>query len=468
MRPESQVFHNDVLQHFNNSMYLTLLYRHHIVTETPASYQFEDKDCCDIVGGHRGYFALKEVNGQKMKYFIEEQYYQKLPIRINATEEMFFKEGARKKSVILSPTEITPFRIKPERCFADREFFDTLAPFQHSNPDHWTLSKICAVMADVGQTFIGVCGHPELGKTSIYLTLDALNGKSPVFQPRSVPGVLKQITTDGNMVFDDIHAAPGDVKKIMENFSFHVAGNAPIYRNGALKSKNTKELYDVSQQSITYLYNEYSDYPNPEKSFWNRLWLNNAAMESRFLCLRFTGKLTEQFDNNFNVPQVAEDNRFLYIRLAKHLMYLKKMKRTNTYQRKYPETNHLDLKGRHKLIYNELTWGIDLYADSQSEYEKLVKILDGCITSYKVMLNPGSISVYAQPLPPKPKQVMMMTPEDSVNDSVQDKVMTIVNDGEAHEIASVLKETGIDPEALNRMMAAGDIFRARQGYIKKL
>jgi len=386
MRQEARPFHSSVLSRYNSEMYLTLLYKHHIITETTASYLFEDEHGEDLDCLYRGYFALKEVNGRKMKYFIDETHYKDLPIRINSTKEIFYKEGARKKAIILSPTEITPFRINPERCFGHRAFFDELAPFEHTEPDQWTLLKIVAVMGYIGKLFLGISSHPEMGKTSIYLILDALTKKCPVFQPRSVPGVLAQITSTGNMIFDDIHAAPGDVKRIMENFSFHVAGNAPIYVNGALRSRNTKETYDVSQQSITYLYNEFTDYPNPAKSFWNRLWNNNAAMESRFLCLKLTGKLTEVFDKNFNIVTVANDNKMFFIKLAKHMLYLKELKMTNAYERRYKHTNKLNLKGRHLILYSELLWGIDIYSENQAEFDRMVKILDSSIRDYHLML----------------------------------------------------------------------------------
>jgi hypothetical protein len=238
----------------------------------------------------------------------------------------------------------------------------------------------------VGKLFVGVCSSSEFGKTSIYLTLDSITKKCPVFQPRSVPGVLAQITGDGNIVFDESQEVSSEVRQCMENFSLQVGGNSPIYINGAMKSANTKPRYNVAQQSITYLYNVYNHYREPSKQFFDYIWVNQRAMDSRFLKMKFDGVLLEKFDKDFNIVQVAKDNRGFYMSVAKHLLYLKQLKLTNSYQRRYSIPMELPLKGRHKTIYDEITWGIDVYSESQDEYNKFVRLLDSCILEYREML----------------------------------------------------------------------------------
>jgi hypothetical protein len=154
-----------------------------------------------------------------------------------------------------------------------------------------------------------------------------------------------------------------------------------------MRSKNTKPKYDVSQQSISYLYNVYSNYSKPAEQFWDSIWSNKKAMQSRFLRVRLEGKLLEKFDKDFDVPKVAEENKMLYVNIAKHLLYLKQLKFKNTYEKRFkPNTEQISLKGRHEIIYKEIVWGIDLYSTSQEEYNKLTSLLDSCINSYKEML----------------------------------------------------------------------------------
>ena len=389
MRESVRRWHSIVLQTYNAQMFESLIYAHNIITESPKIYTFQDKDGVDILDKtYRGFLAMKDADGQKTKYFLPEVLRKELPVRIETSQDIFLKESSKATSVISDPLDVTPFRIVAKKCWeSNKEFIDDIAPFEHTEPDMWTLNKIIAIMGYIGKTFCGVCSLSEFGKSSIYLILDALTQKVPVFQPRSVPGVLAQITGEGNMVFDEVHDSPSDVKSCMENFSLQVGGNSPVYINGAMRSKNTKPKYDVSQQSISYLYNVYSNYSKPAEQFWDSIWSNKKAMQSRFLRIKLDGKLLEKFDKDFDVPKIAEENKMLYVNIAKHLLYLRQLKFRNTYEKRFkPNTEQIALKGRHEIIYNEIVWGIDLYSTSQEEYNKLTSLLDSCINSYKEML----------------------------------------------------------------------------------
>ena len=467
MKTQLQKWHSLTMQYYNAAMYDSLIHLYNVTTGTCKSYQFEDKNQLDLPDLIRGYFALKDVEGKKTKYFLDEDDYKKLPVRVIEYDELHFKESARCKGIVIYPTQTDTFRITPSKCWEDNhDFIDELAPFKHSEPDYWTLNKITAVMAYVGKLFIGECSLSEFGKSSIYLILDAITKKCPVFQPRSVPGVLAQITSDGNMVFDEVHDASSDVKNCMENFSLQVAGNSPIYINGAMKSTNTRPKYDVAQQSITYLYNVYSNYSEPEKQFWDNIWSNTKAMESRFLRLKFKGKLEEQFDKDFNIPKVADDNKMYYIKIAKHLLYLKQLKIKNNYNRRYKASHEIYLKGRHKILYDEITWGIDLYSQSQEGYDKFIKILNESIKDYKVMIGesvPETIT-----LNPNKEQANLVTEE--IEESDDEKVMDYLKDKVKEEPETIAKDCKIKDidKVINKLVSNGDIYEISPGQYAKL
>jgi len=456
IREESKKWHNSVLSQHQALMFETLIHKHNMITDTPKAYIFQDQDGLELDTHLRGYLALKEMHGIKNKYFITEKNYSKLPIRINKTEELYYKEGARTKSVILRPTDVTPFNIKPQQTsWSNKTFIDNLAPFTHTQPLHWTLNKICAITSFTSKTFLGISSLSEFGKSSIYLILDAITQQCPVFQPRSVPGVLINITGTGNMIFDEVHEASSDVKNCMENFSLQVAGNTPVYINGAMKSKNTKPRYDVSQQSITYLYNIWTNYSEPEKQFWNNIWKNKLAMESRFLCLKFEGKLTEQFDKDFDIVGEAEKNKMAYIETAKQLLWMKQQRISNTYKRKYGQGYHQTLKGRHKIIYDELTWTIDQYSESQQEYNTLILELNKCITNYQSMIGNRTQS---QPT------------EERIDDLSETDVLLMAiesNKEYAWEDLQQKMEWDITPH-LRKLLEAGSVFESKPAHYRRL
>ena len=385
MKEEARKFHNDAIALHNATMFDTLVHKHNIITDSVKSFTFEDEYGQELEP-MRGYIAMKDVDGKKTKYFVEEEFYDELPIRAGKSEELYMSESSTKKSILLRPLTPTPFRIKPEACFGSvKEFVDEFAQFEHTHADYWTLAKFIAIMGYVGKTFVGVCSSSEFGKSSIYEILHGITQKSAVFQPRSIPGILIQITGDGNMVFDEVHQSTVDVKRCMENFTLQVAGNKPIYINGAMQAKNTKAKYDVSQQSITYLYNLKSYYKT-EDDFFDNFFSNNAAVNTRLLKVKLEGKLTEKFDRNFNLQQVADDNKLYYMQIAKYLLYLKDIKMSNGYERKYSLNPKSILKGRRKQIYDEITWLIDMYAKDLNEYWDFIGLLDKAIVDYKEMV----------------------------------------------------------------------------------
>jgi len=327
------------------------------------------------------------------------------------------------------------------------------------------------MMGYIGKTFCGICSLSEFGKSSIYLILDALTKKCPVFQPRSVPGVLAQITNDGNMIFDEVHDAPSEVKSCMENFSLQVAGNSPIYINGAMKSTNTKPKYDVSQQSITFLYNVYSNYKDPEKQFWNYIWSNKKAMESRFLCLKFEGKLMEEFDKDFDVPSVAEENKMFYIKIAKQLLFLKQLKLKNAYSKRFANNYPLDLKGRHKIIYDELLWGIDIYCQNQEEYDKFVALLNASINGYQSMIGGYTIKTFTEERnnPPPQQEDGLVIEEDTVL-SDKDLIINELKNVKMISVTELEEKTKIKniDAILEKMKIAGDIFYPKPDMVARL
>jgi hypothetical protein len=462
MKDQTQKWHSSVLQTHNAHMFESNIYPHNVFTETPKTYQFEDERGMDLPYLLEGYLAKKEVNGQMKKFFIDSKYFQELPIRVNNKDKVMLKESARIKSIVYIPTDITPFRIKPGKMFDnEKQFVDEFAPFEHSVPKIWTLNKMIAIMSFVGKTFMGVCSNPEFGKSSAYTMLDAITRKCPVFQPRSAPGVLVQITGDGNMVFDDIHATPSEVKRIMENFSFDVGSGKPVYINGAIKSSSTKSKYDVSRQSITYLFNRYEDYSNPEKTFWDNIWDNPSAMKSRFLCVKFEGKLLEQFDKGFNIVQVAKDNKMYYINVAKHLLYLKQLKLENGHTRKWVGINHLNLSGRHQSIYDEVTWLLDLYCKTQVEYDVYLDLFNRSITKYHS--SKTSQGTELETLPPVVEEMIV---EEKV--SPRKQVVEYVRKHKEVHIEQLLELKEVTEPLLRKMISEGDLFEVRPGIVREL
>ena len=382
MRDECKSYHMDVLAQFNTDMFESLIYPHNISSDNLKEVEFKESVTDDVkLTPTRGYFARKE----KIKYWIDEKLMEKLPIRVGKSP----LDLIHKDDVVIRPTHPIPFKITPEHTISTKELIDGFAPFEHSNPDQWTLMKIIALAGYIGKTYLCISTSPHFGKTSIYVLLNGITDKVPVFKPRSVPGVLNQINGVGNMVFDEVQDCSKDVRNVMEEFSLDIGGNKNLYINGAMKASRTKSKYPCPLQSITYLYNNIDCYKNPEKEYYEMIFSNRKALDDRFLKLKLDGELIEKFDRNFNVEEQAKINKSYYIKVAKELLYLQETKRKNEYTKRFKyEKNNIVLSGRKKIIFDEVVWLLDRYCKDQDEYNHYINLIETAILDYKKMVEP--------------------------------------------------------------------------------
>ncbi len=375
MKKELRKYHKDVIELHNTQLFDELIYEHHVSSTNLKEIEFDT--CID-----KGYFALKD----KKRYWIEQDVYPHLPIRASDHEQYKYKED-----VVFRPQTVVPFKITPEQVWESQtEFVNQFLPFNHTEPLQYKVAKIVAIIGYVGKNFICMTSNPEFGKSSSYEFIHAVTNMSPVFEPTTKPGILQQITTYGNMVFDDVFSAKKEVRDVMETINYQIGGGKSVYINGSLATKNTKAKYNCMNQSLTYLYNRYDDYKDQVtcrvRRYWHsNMWDNIKAMDSRFLKLKFEGDLNEGFQKNFNLRKTATDNKMYYIQTAKHLMWLQQVKEQNKYKSRYTVADVPRMNNRRKEVYYDILWLIDMVSVNEIEYKELKRCLDKGIEDYQLM-----------------------------------------------------------------------------------
>jgi hypothetical protein len=207
-----------------------------------------------------------------------------------------------------------------------------------------------------------------------------------------------------------------EVKKCIFDFTLRTADGSPVYINGAAKAHGLKQKYDIRDQSLTFLYNIYSYYTKPDEEFFDYIFPNNSAIDFRILKLKFGGRLLEEFEDDINFEKIAEENKMYYIKVTKHLLWLKELKKTNSYERRFKTILSLELNGRKKKTFMQLTWLIDLYSRTQEEYNKFISLLEKAIVDYKLML--GEKVSYA-------KQETLSISDQKIDDSKQQQELTV-------------------------------------------
>jgi len=166
-----------------------------------------------------------------------------------------------------------------------------------------------------------------------------------------------------------------------------LGGGKTVYINGSLKASMTKSKYDCPLQSITYLYNNVDCYKEPEKRYFEVIFKNNKAMDDRLLKLKLAGIMTQKWTRDFDIKGTAENNRDYYINLNKMLLWLQEYKKSGKYVKKFVDHTLLELKGRRKIVFDEITWLLDMYCETQDEYDKYVRLLEEAVIKYREMVS---------------------------------------------------------------------------------
>jgi hypothetical protein len=398
MRKEIQKLHLDTLSIHNDNLFTQLLHVHNISSSMKGvEFEEEENGYRNLTKEQKGVFLTKTVGDLERKYFINEvKLYDKegkilLPLKIRKTSNLYLKTGTGKYDIILRPIEMETFRLTPTSTIGARRLIDDITAFDHSNKNHQKLHAFFAVSAYAGKTFIAECSPSEFGKSSVFDLIHAVTDKSPVFKPRSIPGVLHMINETGNLVFDEVQGSKKEVRDIIEEIAQYLGGGKTYYQNGSLKGRGLKQRYNCMNQSITFIYNNLSQYSDPKKEFFDFIWANQTAMDSRFLKVKLDGILTEKFDKDFDIPKTAEENKMYYIALAKELLWLQEVYRTNSYKRRWERVDMLvKIKGRKKQVYDAITYLIDMYCENDTEYNLYCGLLEKAILDYDLMVKPYS------------------------------------------------------------------------------
>jgi len=286
------------------------------------------------------------------------------------------------------------------------------------------------------RTFIRLSTNPGFGKDSIKNTLHNLTGKVNNIKPRSIPGVLKELTADGEVVLNESSGMKKDIRDLLQEIILQLGDGSVTYANGALRSgaHQTKDKYDVHKLSITAMFNRVEDYKERD-DFFDYQFSNNTAVKDRLLPIRLSGLLTENFQLDFDYNKLMKENTGFLADIIKNIEYWKE----NHLNELKPYINPSnDIKGRHKQSLNVLFNFINLYSDSQEEHTKWCNLLLQRIKDYDSMINGDVFHTIPQA---EEKDFMTVWKEDAP--TTLKCLQDFINSGISEDDVNKLKEEGI-------------------------
>jgi hypothetical protein len=271
-----------------------------------------------------------------------------------------------------------------EKRMSFREFIDVLSSLQHSNSEHQKLMWFMALTQTMDRANFRVATPAGFGKDSVVDISGNLFGGCATIETPTL-AKLEYLTHMKWLAINEVIDLGKEQLRNIEQYWLAAGAFKPeITKHSRATSDGVKEVLDISNHSMTIMYNDIDHYPNSEETYFD--FVVKRAVLDRFPPLRLHGTYTE----NFNEIRTIDVNEFV----EQHEQEYRDLIYTFTYYKEHllDELHHYtvnlrDMPERWKTNLGKLFRTIDLYCESQEEFDKWVAVVYAAMDDYKEMLN---------------------------------------------------------------------------------
>lgn len=288
-------------------------------------------------------------------------------------------------------TQFKSLRIRPEQTKSFKEYVDSLASIEHSNKDHYTLMWMLALTCMYTRVNFRIATPAGFGKDSTVDILGNLIGNAATLENPTL-AKLEYMTYYSWLAINEVVGIQSAEWKTIQQF---------LLASGAFKNEitkhsragiKTKEILDLTSFSPSLMYNDIDHYVDDEKYF-DFVTIN--AVKDRFVPIRLHGTFKANFnhDKHINPEAFVREQREQYIDILRNYEYyrLNQFKHLHGYKYELPK----GLKAGNTYFKIPERWGtnlgrllhiVDMYSESQQEFDYWYKVIMDAIVDYKTML----------------------------------------------------------------------------------
>jgi len=272
-------------------------------------------------------------------------------------------------------------KFKPEQTMPFNEFITSLTPFKHSNPRHYLLMVFLALSSSFDRVNFRVCSPAGFGKDSAVDIFGNLLGKSGTIENPTVAKLEERANVlDWLAVNEVVEIAKAEWLRI-EQFLLSAGSLKPEITKRSRATRGVGEIIDLTNFSITLMYNDIDCYTQPEKYFD---FVSKEAIKDRFPPLRLYGTFVEDFNavKSFNVKSYVKKNIHLY----KELIYAYTYYKDHIPYHNYNTDTLCKVPERWKTSLTRLLRIIDGYCETQEEFDSWIVTINDSLKDYMDML----------------------------------------------------------------------------------
>jgi hypothetical protein len=319
-------------------------------------------------------------------------------------------------------------RIKPEKSMSYKDMVDTFASLKHSNQTHTKLMWFITLTQMYDRANFRISTPAGFGKDSAVEIMNNLIGKANTIENPTL-AKLEFMSVNKLLAVNEVVDIKKSDWRTMEQFLLSTGAHKPaVTKHSRAIASGVGEVLDVSNLSLSLMYNDIDHYPSEELYFD---YVTKEAVMDRFPALRLHGEFTENFNDvkDYTVEKFVKEHYQEYITLIRNYEYYRihHMK----YYHNYTIENLLSLPKRWRTNIGRLLKFIDIYCDTNEEFQTWVQEVNKSIVDYKEMLK------YPQKLKDAHK---FLGPEDFTN--LHKKLVNILSFKDKNiVIAEVLNKT---------------------------
>lgn len=373
MEVDEMAFHVDCLQLFKERLYNNVFTKDMIVTLKKA-IQLRTLEGKQLT---YGYYLEKE----KQLYFMLADLFNELPFK--APEQSMIETDYKGDVFTLITPPVTTIKFTAEKKLSFRDLIDYAPNFEHSEPLHYTLSKIIGYTAIIDRINARIVTDAGFGKDSIAELLQQLVGGVPNLYGATF-AKLEYLLNNKVIVLNEMGNLSSTEKSIMQNFLLAAGAYFNVYTKRTRKTTMTQEMYDISKLSLLIFQNLPSYYINQGQEYFENMF--TPAVPHRFMPFVFEGRLTTNFESSIDAERLVEDHDSLYKYIISTVKYYQKNK-PKTIDYEIPdEVKFSKHEKRHERTFMTVLKYMSEYASDQDEFNVLSKELYDCYRRYKELI----------------------------------------------------------------------------------
>jgi len=294
------------------------------------------------------------------------------------------KVADTKGKVYFKVCKPVPRRIKPEKAFTPKQFIDNITLTKHSNPRHQKLIAMMSLSQLWDRSYYRVSTSPGFGKDSIVDTCNSLFGGCRTVESPTIAKLEHEASVLKWLVANEVVDISKDAYDVIQNFLLPAGAHKNEITKHSRAFGGVQEVIDISKFSLSLFYNDIIEYPVSKKYFDN---MTKGAVKDRFPAFRFYGWYEEDFNSmsQVNVDQFVKDNMNFYVDMVRTYLYYS----TNYHSElKHFKTDKLfKMSGRDATNLGRLIKIVNIYCDSQEEFDSWLITINECMEDYITMLS---------------------------------------------------------------------------------